>query len=182
MTLAFFIINLATSQLFLLQPFEFLRLTHAIMVLWGELAAELGQWVGKLPWIPALDEAQVNSFIVCGAVMLPPAAQIFTRRQSLIFYLRWGAYIFIFLPVVFLWFSHLFRTNDPILALLLISVGVFSSFRTVLRIYPGFGRGIFTGFTFFFVLEALYVMQVPFFSEKANEFACRVLDIPDDQC
>lgn len=152
------------------------------MVLWGELAAELGRWVGKIPWIPTLDEAQVNSFIVCGAVVFPPAIQIFTRRQSLIFYLRWVAYVFIFLPLVFLWVSHLFRTNAPILALLLISVGVFSSFRTVLHIYPSFGRGIFTGFTFFFVLEALYLMQLPIFSEKANKFACSVLDIPDDDC
>lgn len=181
-TLAFFITNLVTGQLSLLQRVEFLRLTHAIMVLWGKLATEFGLWIGKIPWVPVFDEPQVNSFIVCIAIVLPPAVQIFTPRQSFNFYLRWCAYLFIFLPMMFIWMSYLFRTNTPMLALLFISVAVYSSFRTLLEIYPGFGRGIFTGFTFFLVLEAMYMLQLPIFSEKANEFACSVLDIPDAQC
>ena len=46
----------------------------------------------------------------------------------------------------------------------------------------GFGRGISPGVTFFVVLEAMYVMQIPVFSDKANEFACGVLDIPEERC
>lgn len=182
MTLAFFIVNLATSQISLLPRFEFLRLTHAIMVLWGEIAAKIGRWVGEIPWIPTLDVAQVNSLIVCGAVVFPPVLQVFTRGKSFIFYLRWGAYTFALLPLMFLWFSHLFRTNAPMLALLFISIAIFSPFRNLLHVYPRFGRGVFTGFTFFLVLETLYMTQFPIFSDKANEFACQVLDISDDQC
>lgn len=114
--------------------------------------------------------------------MLPPAFQILALRQSFSFYLRWSAYIFVFLPFIFIWFAHLFRTNSPILALLFVAVAAFSSFRIVLNLYPAFGRGIFTGFSFFIVLEVMYLVQLPIFTQKANEFACRVLDIPDDQC
>ena len=180
--LAFFIVNLVTSQLSLLQRDEFLRLTHAIMVVWAEVANELGQWIGKTPWLPILDEAQVNALIICSAIMLPPAVQIFTRHQSLSFYLRWTAYIFAFIPLLFFWFSYLFRTNDPLIAVLLIAVGVSSSFREMLLIYPGFAKGIFTGFTLFLTLEALYFFQLPIFAEKANAFTCRVLESPEYQC
>lgn len=69
------------------ERYDFLRFVHAIIVGWNGLASLVGNLLGELPFVPAVDPDMVNTVLFAGAFGAPSAIALMMRGKG---YVDWG--------------------------------------------------------------------------------------------
>ena len=191
-----------------LSRFELLRAFHALVVSWNDVMAAIGGWIGKLPFVPRISAEIINS-VVFGFTISAPAALHFSshkikdfdlcsfRNQLKVlrgivphamapFVYAAAYYLVIKLSDIALnWINNPERASTIplffVISLILVAIGCFASSLIIsLSVNKRFRVGFFCFLGFVLTIEIMYILSIG--GGFINDWACRTLNIPPENC
>ena len=178
-----------------LSRYEFLRALHAIIVGWNMVAEILGDFIGKILFLPELSAATVNTAIFTLSVVIPTfiaVTKVHYVSDRLLEYIPISpqsheansialAIVVVLMPFFYYEMATKGYSTDLYWTIILIIATPLFLILPVI-VLPGFGRGVLFFLSFIVTVEVLYILQAPWLAEHINTLACDALSVPPEDC
>ena len=165
--------------------YEFLRAVNAFIVQWNNIAGFVGSYIGRIPYIPDLSPAMVNSLVISILTYTPIITYYVIRlvryeHQKKDHFTPFVLILAVGVMAFFLNYSidkinNYKSTTEWFFALstLLVSIVHVAMFiRTNCLYVPGYGKGLFSTLSLIFTLQVIYLLNIPFVVEGINNLSC----------